>query len=174
MTICNQGGRKIFLPRQPDRGFVRRLKEYDAELEVWFNRVMGLWNIFRNGRLVMCVMNPDGSYRNLDERAMVVLKRGDAHMRGRAVFDEIERANRKAQEKAEENWHDYNTYAAKQLRKEFAKEADSIVGAINVPKEDLKIPDTEALRQRRQQRIASTHVNYRRKRVAPIPVAVPA
>src|SRR3990167_4655419 len=171
LTLYNRGERHLGLSLSPDRGFLRRLREYDPEITVWFNRVLQNWMLFRKGNVIMTVKNADGTFRELDEQIFVALRRGNWSVRGRAVFDEIERANLDAQMRLDADYRGFIKDQAEELRKHFRKARKADVGAINVPKEDLRIPDDpEVLKKRRQRRNSKLHVNYRRKRVAPMKV----
>ena len=157
------------MPRHPDPHFMRKLKQYDPEVKVWFNRVLALWQLFRAGKVIMTVREPDGTFRPLDDRVLTTLRRGNFYIRGRAVYDEIEQANLNAQAAIDADWRDFLTYNHRELQKQFRKATDDIVGAINVPKEDLAIPDKPTLERRRKRRMANTDVNYGRK---PMPAIV--
>lgn len=161
----NSGKRHIAQSRNPDLGFVRKLKEYDDELEVWFNRVLELWQVFRKGHLVMTVQDHNHEYMPLDDRVLTTLRRGNWYIRGRKVFDEIEKANLEAQAKIDKDWRDFLNYNNRQLRKEFVKATEGTVGAINIPKEDVKIPDDNTLERRRKKRNANLPHNYKKKNV---------
>lgn len=159
--------------RYPPQDFMRRLKAYDPELEVWFNRVWGKWMLFRNGHCVMTVQNDDRSYRPLDERVLLALKRADAWVRGRKVLDEIEQHNLEVEMKKDKAFADFIEESAKETRPLFVQQTAKDVGALNVPEEDVRIPDKETLIKQRERREAARPVNYKRKPVSPVSIEQP-
>jgi hypothetical protein len=67
----------------PDWAIVKRLKEYDPEIEVHWERGFNRWFLSapdRTGRRVrvLTIMESNGQYRPLDERTLVVLRLADS------------------------------------------------------------------------------------------------
>lgn len=131
----------------PDRVFENRLKDYDRKLSVRWMPRKERWGIYRSvpspnrlyerDVLIMLVQNKDESYRPLDSRTLLHLKRVDNHIRShREIMREIDEHNEKkaeAQERAVSNDIEAITREiAPQVKKEM--EADS--GSRNLPQED--------------------------------------
>lgn len=73
---------------RPDPRIVRYMKEYDPDLDAYWDQDRERWRVTRRGLEVITVMNDDRSYRPLDERVLIKLAEGDSHRpgyRGRAA-----------------------------------------------------------------------------------------
>lgn len=83
---------------RPDSGVLRKFREYDSQLDVFFNIVNERWTVVRRIQMlkyegrwegtklfrpttvpwpVLCVEDWDGGYMRLDERALLLLIEGD-------------------------------------------------------------------------------------------------
>lgn len=167
-TIEGKKKRRLGCRPLPPQNIVRKIKEYDPEIEIWYNRIWGKWMLFRNGYPIMTVKEPDGSYRPLDHRVLTSLRRADAWTRGRAVLDEIEEHNLATEINDDRSFRSYVKDTSEELRKQFRRATADVAGARNLPKEDLVIPDVDELEKRRQKRLASLPANYKRKPMPPV------
>lgn len=133
----------------PDRAFVRNLRLQDRALEAKWNRQTERWEIWRRSwspaRLsrtqlrILVVQGAEGEYRPLDQRTLDTLRRADAHARGhQAILDEIEENNRKRRESEDRAFKNDMQALHKEHFKKFQRGAEELVGAANVPKEDLR------------------------------------
>jgi len=144
----------------------RMLKNYDSELQIWFNRVWGKWMIFRRGHAVMTVQNEDRSYRPLDQRTFYALRKADCWARGKKILDEMIEHNEAVEAKDDADFRDNVRYASKDLSKTLNRVTTDI-GARNMPKEDYRIPDDlETLEARRSKRNAGYSKDYFKREVA--------
>ena len=154
---------------RPDPAFVRNLA-FDSLLWVRWNRAQAKWQIFRREHLVMTVQDEDMSYRPLDNRTIDTLRRADWFCRSpKAILDEIERENLQAEAAVDRDFDNYLAERREETRRAMAKESHNLIGAINVPKEDLKITDKYLERKRNNVYRAQTR---RRRRPPPIPASV--
>jgi hypothetical protein len=154
-TIGRGGEKKkkrMGCPHHAPSNVVRKIKDYDPEIDIWFNRVWGLWMLFRRGHAVMTVKNEDGSYRPLDHRVIYALKKGDLQRRGMKVLDEIIDHNEDLQQSNDADFEAHVKDTSEEFRKQFRKRIDSEVGALNIPKEDARVPEKEVLEIQRQAR----------------------
>tara|TARA_R100000306_G_scaffold62412_2_gene69736 strand:+ start:1660 stop:2283 length:624 start_codon:yes stop_codon:yes gene_type:complete len=150
----------------PGSAFVSMLKEFDSDLSVWWNRIIHKWQIFWNGKKVHTVQNEDGSYRPLDERVIRMLRRCDSRKRGNEWVLEILQENEEVEASDERSFRSEVKNRSGDVAKWMAKESDKTIGAINLPKEDLEVPDEDVLEQQRQARNAhnrSCRPNYKRR-----------
>jgi hypothetical protein len=142
--------------------FEKRLRKQDPMLSVkWFHRDKGgrlkdRYAILRKQPsqnrlydrywLVMWVQNDDGSFRPLDQRTLIALKKADNHTRGeRAIIDELIGSQEREQEAQRKAGQSDLRDAAKDLPYEkLAKIAEEDgIGTPNVPKEDIEAALTE-------------------------------
>lgn len=166
-TLGRDGKKRKHLGVQPypPSNIERKIKEYDPEIEIWFNRIWGKWMLFRRGHVVMTIQNEDRSYRPLDHRVLHALRKADAHNRGMKVLDEILEHNENLEASREKEFSDFVTESSKETRKLFRDQMDMQVGAINLPKEDLVIPEKEVLEKQREKREARRPKNYKKQDV---------
>ncbi len=153
-TIGRKGKKSQHLgcPPHPSDNITRKIRDHDPEIVVWFNRVLSRWMLFRRGHTIMTVQNSDRSYRPLDHRALVALRAGDTQQRGTAFLDEIISHNEKLEARNDANFDAYVKDTSDHFRKKFRDHIDTEVGALNVPKEDLVVPDVDTLKKQRQSR----------------------
>jgi hypothetical protein len=86
------------------------------------------------------VQEPDGDFRPLDERTMVILRKADTHVRGvKQTMREMEEENVAAADAKDQSFRNDVEAISKESRKSIKREVDNAIGAINVPKEDLAI-----------------------------------
>jgi hypothetical protein len=151
----------------PPHNIARKIKEYDSELVIWYNRIWNKWMLFRRGHVVMTVQNMDRTYRPLDHRVLRKLRKADAYMRGRRVLDEIDEENVKVEARKEKEFAGFVEENTEAMREHFVNFTDyaNDHGALNIPKEDMQVPDIETLDAQREQREAARPVNYKRKPV---------
>ena len=86
----------------------------------------------------MTVREDDDSYRPLDQRTLDALAEADTWRAGMHAMRMIEEANAKREEAVEKDWRNYIHDVAHEHHKQIAREIDNLVGAANVPKEDLR------------------------------------
>lgn len=135
----------------PDWAFVKQMKSYDDKLSVkWLDKAER-WGIYRHisarsnlyGKsvLIMVVQNQDQSFRELDQRTMDILIRGDTHSRGAdIVLDDIMRRQQDINDAQDRDARNNDEAAIRESLPAGGYESD--IGAVNVPKEDL-IPDDQ-------------------------------
>lgn len=98
----------------PPSDFCKRLYELDPNLSLNWDPSHGVWSIWYNDRYtglrdhVMNVMEPDGSYRPLDERTIKIIKMNHYYAQHpdeliKAVIDPIEQERVRADAKDEDN-----------------------------------------------------------------------
>ncbi len=95
---------------RPDPRIVRRLKEYDRDLDARWNRDRERWIITWRGKDAFAAVNDDGTYRPLDERAVTQAKVNDlwSHKSSRDYLrlmdEENHRMTRSARAKVMDNY----------------------------------------------------------------------
>ena len=77
---------------KPDPRIVRKLKEYDRDLDARWDVEQSRWFVTWRGKDVITCQNEDGSYRPLDERAVTKCRVNDgwAHKSGAAFCRMLE------------------------------------------------------------------------------------
>lgn len=164
LKVSGQWGRQnggLGCPPILSDDFKRRLHSFDPELVCWFNSVVHRWQLYWNGKKVMTVQGVNDSYKHPDGYEIYLLKKGDSRVRGQKFVDEITDHNREVVESDERDFQNKVESVAPDLQKWMAKESEADVGAINIPKEDLVVPDSAELERRRNNRRKPK--NYRRK-----------
>lgn len=85
------------LTPSPDPGFIRKLRKFDPNLRLEFDRQQGKFVItqptrLNSGRVPLLIIGKyrDGSYRQPDERDLDFLLRADLHRKGQEVKDRIQ------------------------------------------------------------------------------------
>ena len=149
----------------PDPAFVRRLKNYDSQLQVrwmgnrWRQRSQReKWGIFRkvagNGRatpvdvLILLVTDEQGNYAPLDERVLTKLRRGDTWKRGvKTIVDDFANQQFEAEDAQERAEQSETTALAQEMAPLAAKDAEGL-GTLNIPKEDAQRMIEEDLNRR--------------------------
>ena len=147
----------------PDRSVLRQLQSYDKHLNVhwlpkkerWgvYRSIPRLNQLYRQEVLLFLVEGPNKTYRELDLRVLWDLQRLDMHRRSQAAVMQEYLEKQIRQEEAERRaFKDDMAQITKEVRPAIAKEADRLLGATNVPKEDLKFnPDTYGAERRYRQ-----------------------
>ena len=89
--------------------------------------------------LVMWVQNDDGSYRPLDDRTIVAIKRADTHAHGlQAIDDAIDEQEREQELQEKQQKAEAKEMAKEMPRESLAQRADEDgIGTCNIPKEDV-------------------------------------
>ena len=89
--------------------------------------------------LVMWVQNDNGSYRPLDDRTILALKRADTHAHGlQAIDDAIDEQEREQNMLEKQQKNEAKDMAREMPRKSLAQLADEDgIGTCNIPKEDV-------------------------------------
>ena len=168
---CASGARghrsKLYGVRpEPDSNFIDQLYAQDREITVWFNRLIGKWQLFRRGHCVMTVQNDDRSYRPLDSRVITKLREADFMTRGKKkVLDGMLKHNDDLADRHDSAFRSHVKDTSEEVRKQFVKEHEHEIGARNIPKEDVQVPDTDTLEKQRALRVARQKPNYRRRDV---------
>lgn len=68
---------------RPDRVMVKKLQEYGREYNARWDRDQERWVVTFRGKDALTVMNPDGSYRPLDDRTIARLEITDSWKHGK-------------------------------------------------------------------------------------------
>jgi hypothetical protein len=118
----------------------------------------------------MTVRNEDDSYRPLDRRTMEELARADTWRSGLHAMRQIEEDNRRRSESIDKDFSDEIRDISRDNYKYIKKDLDSVVGASNVPKSDLR----EALDRRRGRWLGPRDYNPRTKALNPTQSVVKA
>jgi hypothetical protein len=135
----------------PDWAFVKKLKAYDDKLSVKWLAKAERWGIYREvssranlyGKdlLIFIVENQDKSFRELDQRTLDILIKGDTQTRGAdIVLDEIMKSQDEIREGQERDARNRDEAMIRDTLPAGGYESD--IGAVNVPKEDL-IPEDQ-------------------------------
>jgi len=133
----------------PDRGFVKKLQNYDRKLNARWNTAKERWMITRlipsDNRLyeieahIMTIKGPSGEYRPLDDRVMRTLAMSDHHRRGsKTVIDEMLDSQDKAQDTIKKDFNSDVADIAKEISKPLKRQAEEDFGTPNLPKEDYQ------------------------------------
>ena len=151
---------KRFLPAPP--GFMRSLKDFDPDLTLWFNRIINRWQLYWCGNKVKTFQTPEGGFQRVTSDLFDELRKADGRTRGEeTVVEEIAKENEELIEADERSFRNKVGDVQKEVAEGLAKQSEAEVGAINFPKEDLRIPDEDELEKQRKSR---RHVkNYRRR-----------
>jgi hypothetical protein len=138
----------------PDHSVLRQLQSYDKHLNVrwvpkkerWgvYRSIPRLNQLYRQEILLFLVEGPNKTYRELDLRVLWDLQRLDMHRRSQAsVMREYMEAQIRKEEADKKAFKDDMEQITKEVRPAIAREADRLLGATNIPKEDLRFdPDT--------------------------------
>jgi hypothetical protein len=134
--------------------FRLKLKDISAHLEVHWNRIRCIWQVFypsvamNRPEVVLNVMNEMDVYAPLDDRTIQALKRADAHARGRDVMDELEQESLDRDEEVERDRQreeqDYRKFELEPALKHDLNtevsypKVEVSIGARNTSKEDLR------------------------------------
>ena len=134
----------------PDRAFSKNLRRYDPLMTACFNRVTDRWLIWKlcpsGWQIVMGVYDEKENYLPLGYHVLLTLAQMNVFQRGWAGLEEVAAQVRKERERERKHAREEDQYAAKQFAPTFKKSAEGLVGAVNVPKEDLMIPLKDRLK----------------------------
>lgn len=141
----------------PDWGFVKALKRIDPKLDVRWAPKRCRWvvtrTVFQPGMCnpvpvdVLVVEDHLQRFMSLDNRTLQVLRRCDTHSRGwRTIMREaLDQQTRHEELEEKHIADDLEDLARYEVADHVARDLDDLdIGAANVPKEDLRLPEVEA------------------------------
>ena len=135
----------------PDWHMLRKLKDYDNKLNIRWHTQKQRWAITREvveastlsikEQILFLVQNPNKTYRPLDERVVLQLKKGDTHTRTpeRVVEEMIDKAKQKTIAENKDRKNEFEALAKDIVP--FGGYDDPNVGTRNIPKEDIESAD---------------------------------
>ena len=139
-----KSGRRLGDYPVPDRAFMASLRRYDPDMLATFNRVTERWIIWKfcpsGWQIMMGVQDDLQEYQPLGYQVLLTLAQMNVFARGWQGLEEVASQVRRERELERRHERGEDEYVSRQFAPTYKKEAENLVGSINVPKEDINRP----------------------------------